>query len=133
MNSIDTPTRTPLVSARRGTAGAVPRLLRHALEGTAAVLIVAEIAILLSGVVSRYVFHSPIGWTDELAGVLFLWIGLLGAAIAFDRSAHMRLTFVLDRLSPDRRALADTFGDVAALVFLVALLGPALNFTTHEH
>ena len=80
------------------------RILRRVVELSIVVLILVEAVILFSGVISRYVFHNPIGWTDELASVLFLWIGMLGAAIAFLRGEHMRLTFVLERMKPEARA-----------------------------
>ncbi|MET7241728.1 ABC transporter permease, partial [Methylobacterium sp. EM32] len=35
-------------------------------EAVAALLVVAEVVVLLAGVVSRYVFHAPIVWSDEL-------------------------------------------------------------------
>ena len=31
-------------------------------------------------VASRYLFNSPSSFTDELAGFLLIWVGLLGAA-----------------------------------------------------
>ena len=40
---------------------------------TAALLVVAEIVVLFSGVSARYLFHKPIIWSDELASILFLW------------------------------------------------------------
>ena len=48
--------------------------------------------ILLSGVVSRYLFHHALVWTDELATIIMLWLSMLGAVIAWRRSEHMRLT-----------------------------------------
>jgi len=111
----------------------IRRMLRRLLEAPAVILIGLEIVILLAGVVSRYVFHSPIGWTDELAGVLFLWIGMLGSAIAFLRGEHMRLTFVLERMDSGMRAFAECFGLVVALTFLLVLLIPACTFALHEH
>ena len=108
------------------------RMLRRVVELPVVVLILVEAVILFSGVVSRYVFHNPIGWTDELASVLFLWIGMLGAAIAFLRGEHMRLTFVLERMKPAARAWTETFALVVSLAFLVALVGPAARFTEHE-
>ena len=108
------------------------RVLRRVVELPVVVLILVEAVILFSGVISRYVFHNPIGWTDELASVLFLWIGMLGAAIAFLRSEHMRLTFVLERMKPAARAWTETFALVVSLTFLVALVGPAVRFTEHE-
>ena len=108
------------------------RVLRRVVELPVVVLILVEAVILFSGVISRYVFHNPIGWTDELASVLFLWIGMLGAAIAFLRGEHMRLTFVLERMKPEARAWTETFALAVSLVFLVALVGPAVRFTEHE-
>jgi hypothetical protein len=53
-----------------------------AVELFAAVLIVVETAILLSGVVARYVLHAPLTWSDELASILFLWLAMTGAVVA---------------------------------------------------
>lgn len=115
------------------SSSVLSKALRRLLEVPAVALIGAEIVILLAGVISRYILHSPIGWTDELASVLFLWIGMLGSAIAFYRSEHMRLTFVLDRMTPGARALAECFGLVVALTFLLLLIVPSFRFTLHEH
>ena len=49
-----------------------------------------EIFVLLGGVISRYAFHNPIIWSDELASTLFLWLAMLGSAIALHRAEHMR-------------------------------------------
>jgi TRAP-type C4-dicarboxylate transport system permease small subunit len=41
-------------------------------EIPAALLVVAEIVVLFTGVLARYIFHAPIVWSDELAAILFL-------------------------------------------------------------
>ena len=51
-----------------------------------------EIVVLLAGVISRYVFHQPLVWSDELASILFLWLSMLGSVVAFRRGEHMRMT-----------------------------------------
>ena len=70
----------------------VEHFLGMLVEIPAALLVVAEIVILFAGVVSRYVLHSPLIWSDELASILFLWLAMLGAAVAFRRAEHMRMT-----------------------------------------
>src|ERR1700757_1447135 len=65
-------------------------ILGWIVEVPAAILVVAEIVILFAGVVARYGFHRPLVWSDELASILFLWLAMLGAAVAFCRFAHMR-------------------------------------------
>ncbi len=48
------------------------------MEWIAAALLLAEIVVLLGGVLARYVFEAPLVWSDELAGILFLWLSMLG-------------------------------------------------------
>ena len=51
-------------------------------EGVGAVIVVVETFVLFAGVVSRYVFDSPLMWTDELGSFLFLWLAMLGTVVA---------------------------------------------------
>ena len=73
--------------------------LGYLVEIPAALLVLAEIAVLLGGVVSRYVFREPLVWSDELASILFLWLAMLGAVVAFRRAEHMRMTALVSRAS----------------------------------
>src|SRR5215469_15093339 len=67
------------------------------LEFVASALVLAEVVILFAGVVARYGFRAPLVWTDELASILFLWLAMLGAVVAFRRSEHMRMTALVSR------------------------------------
>src|SRR6185436_19774249 len=73
-------------------------------EVPAALLVLAEVVVLLMGVTSRYVIHQPLIWSDELASILFLWLAMLGSIIAFQRGEHMRMTAIVGKLEPRRRA-----------------------------
>ncbi|WP_458870064.1 TRAP transporter small permease subunit, partial [Enterococcus faecium] len=48
--------------------------LGHLLGLPVALLVATEIAVLLAGVVARYIFHYPLIWSDEVASILFLWL-----------------------------------------------------------
>src|SRR3954465_9755343 len=91
--------------SRRHWAARISAVLVPLVEVPAALLVVAEIVVLLSGILARYVFHKPIVWSDELAGILFLWLAMLGAVIAFQRGEHMRTTAIVRVLQPRPRAL----------------------------
>lgn len=119
----------PLVEAR---GGSVEHLLGAIVEFVLAALVAAEIAILLAGVVARYVLRSPIVWTDELASILFLWLGMLGAVAAFKRGEHMRMTTMTSRLQPSTRAVLDVIAIACPLAFLVAVLPHAVAFAHEE-
>jgi len=101
------------------------RWLRLLVEMPAAAAVVAEVIILLVGIIARGVFQSPLIWSDELASIIFLWLAMLGAAIAVQRSAHMRLTFFVSFLSPRMEAFAATFAAGAVVLFLGIILYPA--------
>lgn len=101
-------------------------------ESAAALLVVADVVILFAGVVSRYVFHQPILWTDELASILFLWMAMLGAAVALRRGEHMRMTAVVSMVSPPVRAFLEVLAIAAALTFLALIVYPAYQFAHEE-
>ena len=72
----------------RSLASTFDRLVGALVEIPAALLVIAEIVILFAGVVARYGLHRPLIWSDELASILFLWLAMLGAAVAFRRGHH---------------------------------------------
>ena len=95
-------------------------------------MVAAEIVILFSGVVARYVFNAPLVWSDELASILFLWLAMLGAVVAFRRDEHMRMTACVGMLSAQPRAMLDMFATGAALAFLLLIAWPACNYALEE-
>jgi tripartite ATP-independent transporter DctM subunit len=97
-------------------------------EAVGAALVLAETCILFAGVVSRYVFNSPLMWTDELANFLFLWLAMLGAVVAFRRDGHMRLTTFVNSLSPERAQWLGTVGALVVIAFVIEILVPAAQY-----
>jgi tripartite ATP-independent transporter DctM subunit len=95
-------------------------------------LVLLEVAVLLGGVISRYGFQRPIIWTDELASTLFLWLAMLGSAIALHRAEHMRMTAFVGMLSPAKRRMLDVVATVAALTFLLLITPSAYEFAIDE-
>jgi TRAP-type C4-dicarboxylate transport system permease small subunit len=93
-----------------------------------ALLVVADVILLFTGVVARYVFNDPLNWSDELAAALFLWLGMLGAVAALRRREHMRLAAFLRKRSPGTRRWFDTAALVAMLIFLGAMVLPAAEY-----
>jgi tripartite ATP-independent transporter DctM subunit len=103
-----------------------------AVSVAAALLVVTEVIVLSVGVSARYLLHSPVIWSDEVAGILFLWLAMLGAVLAFERSEHMRMTAIVGFLQPQARAFFDVLAVVAPLAFLLLVLNPAYEFASDE-
>jgi tripartite ATP-independent transporter DctM subunit len=116
----------------RGTVIALDRKIGAFVEAAAAFLVFAEILVLLTGVIARYVFHAPIVWTDELAAILFLWLSMLGAVVALRRGEHMRMTALVAKASPPLRACLDALAIAAALALLLLIVYPAYDYASEE-
>src|SRR5467141_5337796 len=98
----------------RSFAASLESALGMVVEIPAALLVVAEIVILFAGVVARYGLRSPLIWSDELASILFLWLAMLGAAVAFRRSEHMRMTAIVAGAKPVMRGYLGVVATCAA-------------------
>ncbi|WP_315703925.1 MULTISPECIES: TRAP transporter large permease subunit [unclassified Bradyrhizobium] len=117
---------------RRSLIGSIEFALGLLVEIPAALLVVAEIVILFAGVVARYALHQPLIWSDELASILFLWLAMLGAVVAFRRGEHMRMTAMVAVAGPRLWAYLDVVATAAALAFLVLVVRPAFDYAAEE-
>src|SRR5487761_2564682 len=111
---------------------AIDRGLATIVERVAAILVVVEIAVLFAGMLARYVFNSPLVWSDELASILFLWLATLGAVIALRRGEHMRMTAVIGMMSSRARTFFDVLAAVGALMFVSLMLYPSYQYALEE-
>ncbi|CAN7505166.1 TRAP transporter large permease subunit [Bosea sp. LjRoot9] len=117
---------------RRPLAAKIDRVLGVIVEIPAAILVVAEVVVLFSGIVARYLLHTPLTWSDELASTLFLWLAMLGAVVALRRGEHMRMTALVSRCTPEWRNFFDALGVAAGLGFLLLIIGPAFRWAEEE-
>lgn len=101
-------------------------------EMVSAVLLLAIIGLLFAGVVSRYVFSYPVIWIDEVASISFLWLAMLGSALAIDRGEHLRLTLFVNFLPERLRAFVDTTALLLVALFLAVMLRPAFEYAVEE-
>jgi TRAP-type C4-dicarboxylate transport system permease large subunit/TRAP-type C4-dicarboxylate transport system permease small subunit len=122
----------PRMTGAAGVLQKAEQALGSIVAAVAASLVVAEIIVLFTGVSARYLFHKPIIWSDELAGILFLWLAMLGAVVAFQRAEHMRMTAIVGMVSQRTRAFFDVLAIVAPLAFLALVLQPAYEFASDE-
>src|SRR3954451_19899107 len=120
------------LGGRRRFAARISSVFARLVEVPAALLVVAEVVVLLAGILSRYVFHAPIVWSDELVGILFLWLAMLGSVIAFQRGEHMPMTAVVGMLRPRSQVFLDVVAIAAPLAFLLLVIHPACEFAADE-
>ena len=99
---VDTLTIPENLSENEGARPGSP--IMRPVEFVAAALVAFIICVLLLGVTSRYVFSLPFVWVDEVASISFIWLAMLGSAIAIDRNEHLRLTLFVGMMPERLRA-----------------------------
>jgi tripartite ATP-independent transporter DctM subunit len=102
------------------------------LEGVAAVLTLGITLLLLAGVISRYVFGLPLVWSEEVVSISFIWLTMLGAAIALHRQEHLRLNLFVDLLPERARHIATALAQVIMAALILFLLRPAYEYAQDE-
>jgi len=98
-------------------ARTIVRPLLNIVEVSAAVLLVADLVVVIVSVMSRYMAKDPLVWADDVARALLLAVSFLGAAAALARGENAGVTFFVDMLPPRRRQQVDAI--VASILVLV--------------
>ena len=101
---------------------ALIRYLTKAVE----IFIVADLAILTGlvfcNVTLRYLAHTSIPATEELALYLLIWMVYMAAILAFSDGSHIRVDLVDSKLPPTARRVVSLFCDLLMLGACIMLL-----------
>lgn len=87
---------------------------------------VSAMAVLVfANVIARYVFNHSLAFSDEMSTYLFVLMSFMGTAIAARRNAHLGLSILTDRISPQARTIINiiTYGISAVFCLLVVIFG----------
>ena len=108
-----------MTSAPANTGASAPvRLLLGITDTVAAVLLAADLAVVIVSVTLRSLFNAPVEWSDDVARGLMVGSSFFGAASAVARSENAGVAFFVDRVPPRARRIVDTV--VALLILIIA-------------
>ncbi len=97
-----------------------------ALNRSLEVLLVTIMSLLVIDVLwqvtSRYLLSSPSSYTDEIAGFLLIWVGLLGAAYVAGRKEHLAIDILLQKTRESRRRNLEITIFLCILIFAVTVM-----------
>ena len=104
------------------SAVAIVLWLRWRAENVLAALLATLFAAFIIQIVFRYLLNFPIGWTQELSTVAWIWLVLWGAAFVVREDEEIRFDLIYGSVSPEvRRGMT-----IVAAVSVVALYGVSL-------
>lgn len=73
-------------------------------------------------IVTRFVFNSPSTVSEELLTYTFAWMAILASAYVFGKRDHMKMSFLVDKLSEGKRKILDIVIEVLIIFFAAAVL-----------
>ena len=79
------------------------KLIRRAVDGFGMLLFALLFGVFIVQVIARFGFNRPLGWTDELAVILYIWVILWAAAFMVPTRDHVKFDLVYQWASPRGR------------------------------
>ena len=92
------------------------------------VLIILMVGIVIDvswQIFTRFILRDPSSYTEELAGFLLIWIGLLGASYALYTRVHLGIDILTSKLVGFRRKMSTI--TIYILVLLFSLFIPVIG------
>ena len=110
--------------------------MRQKIDKIIEIVLVALMSILVIDVLwqvfSRYVLSAPSSFTDELAGFLLIWVGLLGSAYVAGKNEHLAIDLLLQKMKGmKKRRLQIIINSIVGLfaLFVMVIGGVWLVYT----
>ena len=91
------------------------------LDGIAVLCMVLILLLVVAQVVLRYVFNSPLTWSEELAVFVMIWLTFIGSLICMRDKEHIEVTILVDHLPHGFQRIVLAFSRLASVVFLLVV------------
>lgn len=72
-------------------------------------------------VIFRFIIHSSLPWSEELARYILVWISFLGASIGVKKKAHIGVAVITNLLTGTARKLVSFLVPLFSTVFFIFL------------
>lgn len=95
---------------------AVRKVLDRVLATSCVALFAILVFTVVWQVVARQVLNDASAWSEELAKVVFVWLGMFGAALVFSERGHIAVDFAV-------RLLPESGQRMIAVVVQLAIIG----------
>lgn len=100
------------------------KIMNYFEEILGSIILMVMAVITFANVITRYFIYHALAFTEEVTINMFVWLVMLGTAIAFKKNSHLSMTFIYDRFPPKWRkgffflSTALSFGFFALLAYL---------------
>lgn len=85
-------------------------------------LLLIVFAILIAQIISRQLLNSPLIWSEELARLLFVYIGLLGVSLAVRNQQHVYIDFLTNKMPEKVKRFCTTVVQLFIFISLIMFI-----------
>ena len=78
--------------------------------------------ILIAQILARQVFHSPLNWSEELARLLFVYVGMLGISVGIRNQQHVFIDFITNLFPEKVKKVANSFVQIIIFICLISFI-----------
>ncbi|MFU0831469.1 MAG: hypothetical protein ACFWUC_00780 [Oscillospiraceae bacterium] len=96
--------------------------------------ILVMLVVLFAQVLMRYVFNSPLVWSEEVARYLFVYLTFIGISFGISKGTHIRMEFLINKFPVIVRKILDiciSFFSAGIFVFLAPQCNSFLQTQTY--
>ena len=102
-------------------------LLRKILAQINIVIMLGLLLIVCWQVISRYLLNAPSTVSEEVARILLMWLGMLGAAYTASEKGHMAIDLLSQKISPANQLNLNRFISLLCALFTLVLTIGGVN------
>jgi C4-dicarboxylate transporter DctQ subunit len=99
-------------------------------ENVAAAMLAVMFAAFIVQIFFRYVVNLPVGWTQELSVVLWLWLVLWGSALVVREREEIRFDIIYGGVGPKARRVMCIITAVALIALYAVSLPAVVDYVT---
>ncbi|WIM85471.1 TRAP transporter large permease subunit [Gallibacterium anatis] len=91
-------------------------------EWLGGVLFLVIFVVLIAQILARQVFNDPLIWSEELARLLFVYVGMLGISMGIRTQQHVFIDFLTNMMSEKMRKAAVSFSQLLIFISLILFI-----------
>ncbi len=93
--------------------------INRLLDGVSVLCMGLILILVIAQVAMRYLFNSPLVWSEELAVYVMVWMTFIGSVICMRDNEHIEVTILTDYLPQGLKRAIFVFSRLASAIFLL--------------
>ena len=109
--------------------GKIKHYMEKCVDGIAVLFFTVIFFVAMAQIVMRWMFNSPIIWSEELIRLMYVWLCYLGWTIASRNRTHIKITVLVSAVPPFPRKLLETFNCLLVIFFSLFMVYYGIKMT----